>query len=65
MSSSREGNVKMKIMILVDNEKRMRDLAMLRYQAARYKSVGNGSMSQQLNAEIRRIMALKSQAPKN
>ena len=55
----------MKIMILVDNEKKMCDLAMLRYQAARYKSVGNGLMSQQLNAEIRRIMALKSQAPKN
>jgi len=55
----------MKVMILVDNEKRMRDLAMLKYQAARYKSVGNGSMSQQLNAEIRRIMALKSQTPKN
>lgn len=34
---------------------RDRQVAVLRNQAARYQSVGNGFMSQQLNAQIRRI----------
>lgn len=38
-----------------ENEKSLRALAMLRYQADRYQSVGNGSMCQRVNAEIRRI----------
>ena len=35
-----------KIMMMRENEKSMRTLAMLRYQADRYQSVGNGSMCQ-------------------
>ncbi len=34
----------------------MRTLSMLRYQAERYQSVGNGLMSQRLNREIRHLM---------
>ena len=33
-------------MMMRENEKSMRTLAMLRYQADRYQSVGNGSMCQ-------------------
>lgn len=44
-------------MMMTKNEKSLRTLAMLRYQAERYQSIGNGSMSQQLNAKIRRLMA--------
>lgn len=43
----------------------MRALAMLRYQADRYQSVGNGSMCQRLNAEIRRLMNQMSESAKN
>ena len=49
--------------MLRENEKELRELAMLRYQAA-----GNGAMSQQLNAEIRRLLATieeVSEAEKN
>lgn len=38
------------------NEESLRALAMLRYQANKYQFVGNGSMSQQVNAQIRRLM---------
>ena len=44
-------------MILRENEIELRELAMLRYQADRYQAAGNGAMSQQLNAEIRRLLA--------
>lgn len=44
-------------MMMRENEKSIRALAMLRYQAARYQSAGNGAMSQKLNAEIRRLMS--------
>ena len=37
------------------NEEGPRALAMLRYQAAHYQSLGKGAISQQLNAKIRRI----------
>lgn len=37
-------------------DERQRTIDMLRYQAERYQSMGNGSMSQQLNAKIRRLM---------
>ncbi len=43
--------------MLRENEKELRELAMLRYQADRYQATGNGAMSQQLNAEIRRLLA--------
>lgn len=43
-------------MMTSKNEKSMRTLAMLRYQAVRYQSAGNGAMSQQVNAEIRRLL---------
>ncbi len=43
-------------MMMTKNDKSLRDLAMLRYQAQRYQSMGNGAMSQQLNAKIRRLM---------
>ena len=47
------------IMVMSVNEKDQRTLAMLRYQADRYQSLGNGSMCQRLNAEIRRLMDQK------
>ncbi|WP_280746280.1 MULTISPECIES: hypothetical protein [unclassified Parabacteroides] len=34
----------------------MRTLAMLRYQAEHYRTVGRGSVSQQLDAKIRRLV---------
>ena len=37
------------------NDEYSRTLAMLRYQADHYQKVRNGSMSQQINAEIRRL----------
>lgn len=43
-------------MMMRDNEKSLRALAMLRYQADRYQAMGNGSMCQQVNAEIRRLL---------
>ena len=54
--------------MLRENEKEFRELAMLRYQADRYQAAGNGAMSQQLNAEIRRLLATieeVSEAEKN
>jgi hypothetical protein len=46
------------------NENSIRTLAMLRYQAAHYQSLGKGSMSQQLNAQIRRL-EMKKDAVRN
>jgi hypothetical protein len=43
------------MVIMRQDEKSLRALAMLRYQAERYQSMGNGSMSQRLNSEIRRL----------
>ena len=51
------GSVKQKDYDDERNEKSLRALAMLRYQADRYHSAGNGAMSQRLNAEIRRLMS--------
>ena len=53
-----------KIMMMRENEKSMRTLAMLRYQADRYQSVGNGSMCQRVNAEIRRLVSQMSESSK-
>ena len=44
-------------MMMRENEKSLRALALLRSQADRYQSAGNGAMSQRLNAEIRRLMS--------
>ena len=44
-------------MMMRENEKSLRALAMLRYQADRYQSAGTGAMSQRLTAEIRRLMS--------
>lgn len=53
-------------MIMRENEKSMRALEMLRYQASHYQAKGNGAMSQQLNAKIRRLLGeIKSDAVKN
>ena len=49
-------------MMMRENEKSMRTLAMLRYQADRYQSVGNGSMCQRVNAEIRRLVSQMSES---
>lgn len=38
---------------------------MLRYQADRYQATGNGAMSQQLNAEIRRIQVMCAMQDQN
>lgn len=43
-------------MIMSENEKSMRALEMLRYQANHYQAAGYGAKSQQLNAKIRRLM---------
>lgn len=43
-------------MMIRKNEESLRTLAMLRYQANRYQLVGNGSMCQQVNMQIRRLM---------
>ena len=43
-------------MMMRENEKSLRALAMLRYQADRYQSMRNGTMSQRVNAEIRRLL---------
>ncbi|MEG1749329.1 MAG: hypothetical protein RRZ65_06405 [Tannerellaceae bacterium] len=43
-------------MMMRENEKSIRALAMLRYQADRYQAVGNGAMCQRVNAEIRRLL---------
>jgi hypothetical protein len=45
----------MKIMNTV-KESNVRTLAMLKYQADRYQSLGNGVMSQRINAQIRSIL---------
>ena len=58
-------NLNDKIMMMRENEKSMRTLAMLRYQADRYQSVGNGSMCQRVNAEIRRLVSQMSESSKN
>lgn len=53
-------------MIMRENEKSVRALAMLRYQADRYQAVGNGSMCQRVNAEIRRLLdEMNASAVKN
>jgi len=44
-----------KIMITRENEKSLRALEMLRYQANHYQAAGMGAKSQQLNAKIRRM----------
>lgn len=38
------------------NEKSTRALEMLRYQAEHYQAIGRGAMSQQINAQIRRLV---------
>ncbi|MDR3251411.1 MAG: hypothetical protein LBT42_07110 [Tannerella sp.] len=40
--------------MIIDKEG-VRELARLRYQADKYRLAGNGFMSQQINARIRRI----------
>lgn len=44
-------------MMMRENEKSLRALAMLRYQADRYQSAAMVPMSQRLNARIRRLMS--------
>lgn len=55
-----------KIMVMRENEKNLRALAMLRYQAARYQATGRGVMCQRVNEKIRRLMKeLSVNAEKN
>ncbi|MCD7933500.1 MAG: hypothetical protein LUE98_01335 [Tannerellaceae bacterium] len=42
--------------MMMNYDERQRTIAMLRYQAERYQAMGKGSISQQLNAKIRRLM---------
>lgn len=49
---------------MINVEKNVRELAKLRYQAERYQIMGNGSMCQRLNAEIRRLKNMISQVEK-
>lgn len=51
--------------MVLENEKSLRTLAMLRYQADRYQAMGNGSMCQRVNAEIRRLMNQMNHSVKN
>lgn len=39
-----------------ENNENARELAMLRYQVEHYQSQGKGAITQQLNAEIRRLV---------
>ena len=58
----------MRFMMLRENEKELRELAMLRYQADRYQAAGNGSMREKMHAEISRLLATieeVSEAEKN
>jgi hypothetical protein len=48
--------VKKKKMMTKKDEKSNRVLAMLRYQAEHYQSLGKGAISQQINARIRRLL---------
>lgn len=43
-------------MMTKKNEKSARALAMLRYQVNQYQALGKGAITQQLNAEIRRLL---------
>ena len=52
-------------MMMRENEKSLRALAMLRYQADRYQSMRNGTMSQRVNAEIRRLLQEMGDNAKN
>lgn len=53
-------------MITRENEKGQRDLAMLRYQAKNYQTIGYGAKSQALNVKIRRLLdELNVDAAKN
>jgi len=38
------------------NEESLKALAMLRYQADKYQTMGNGLMCQQVNAQIRHLL---------
>ena len=49
---------------MMNVDKNVRELAKLRYQAERYQAMGNGSMCQRLNAEIRRLKNAISQTEK-
>ncbi len=48
-----------------ENEKSLRAIAMLRYQAERYQAMGNGSMCQRINADIRRLTDQMSEEVKH
>ncbi len=41
-----------------ENLNNERTLAMLRYQENRYKTLGNGSMCQRINAQIRQLLEM-------
>lgn len=51
--------------IMKTNQDYLRTIAMLRYQANRYHSMGNGPMSQQLHTRINRLLVEKNAGVKN
>jgi hypothetical protein len=52
-SSKREGQKKMKIMKMNENEKIM----MLQYRIKRYHAMGNGTMCQTLNGQLQKLLS--------
>ncbi|MDR2918100.1 MAG: hypothetical protein LBV72_01885 [Tannerella sp.] len=41
----------------IESKQSLRELAMLQYQAEKYRIAGNGFMCQHLNAQIRKLQA--------
>lgn len=49
--------LKHNFMKTMESKQNLRELAMLKYQAEKYRIVGNGSMCQHLNTQIRKLQA--------
>ena len=54
-----------KIMRMIANKQNLRELAMLQYQADKYRLAGNGFMCQHLNSQIRKLQEKLAQVERN
>ena len=52
-------------MRMIANKQSLRELAMLQYQAEKYRLAGNGFMSQHLNSQIRKLQEQLADSDKN
>lgn len=50
---------------MIANKQNLRELAMLQYQADKYRLAGNGFMSQHLNSQIRKLQEKLGQIDRN